>query len=274
MLVKDSYLKNHYDEGDRNTRQFSADICGSCVFSQMLGETLRPGGLELTARMAEVSGISRNHTILDIGCGKGATAAYFVKTHGCRVVGIDLSREMISRSRGRAKQEKLGDRACFLVANSGKLPFLDSMFDVVIAESSFSIHTRMELVAAEIARVLKSGGKLAVADFILRGRVDEDLQRQIFFPCSLAGARNLEEYLDIFRQVGFNTHSAEDWSRELEQISFQIGMTYGTVENFLEEALKGLNMQKKPASSNYGELFQEFIRVSRPGYALLVMVKS
>ncbi len=274
MPIKNGYLKKRPHEEGGNTGQFSADICGSCVFSQMLGETLRPGGLDLTVGIAEASGINQNHTILDIGCGKGSTAAYFAKTYGCRVVGIDLSREMVHRCRDRAEKEKLGDRARFLVADGRKLPFPDSKFDFVISECYLSLNSKMELAAAEIGRVLKSGGKLAVADFILRGRMDEDLRSQIFFPCCLAGARKIEEYINIFQQAGFSVHSVEDRSHELEQISYQIGMTFGSIENYLEQALSKLNMLKGPASSDYSELFQEFIRVGRPGYALLVMVKS
>ncbi|TET42942.1 MAG: class I SAM-dependent methyltransferase, partial [Dehalococcoidia bacterium] len=89
----------------------------SCVFDQLLGETLRPGGLKLTARLAEVADINGNHVVLDIACGKGTTAFFLAREYDCRVIGIDLSDKMISLCRGRTEGEEVTGRVSFLLGD-------------------------------------------------------------------------------------------------------------------------------------------------------------
>ena len=50
-------------------------------------KVLHPGGLEATRKLEELLGIERNKRVLDIACGKGRTAIYLAKRHGCSVVG-------------------------------------------------------------------------------------------------------------------------------------------------------------------------------------------
>ncbi len=89
----------------------SALPCESCVFKQLLGETLRPGGLKLTAKLAQLAGIREDHTVLDIACGKGATALFLAREYGCKVTGLDLSDKMISSCQSKAKEEKWKSRS-------------------------------------------------------------------------------------------------------------------------------------------------------------------
>ena len=114
------------------TKQFTADLYQSCVFDQLKGNILRPGSLELTKRIAEVTGIKQNHIVLDLGCGKGATSLFLAKEYNVHVVGVDLSNKMISSCRSEADAERLAGRVSFLIGDGEILPFRDSSFDIVI----------------------------------------------------------------------------------------------------------------------------------------------
>ncbi|MFC2003204.1 class I SAM-dependent methyltransferase [Chloroflexota bacterium] len=142
-----------------DAKRSAVKLYESCVFDQLLGETLRPGGLKLTTRLAEVAGIGANDTVLDIACGKGTTAFFLAREYGCHVIGIDLSDKMISSCRSKADEEKLADRVSFLRGDAESLPFRNGSFDTVISECSFSLLPDKEIAARDIKRVLRLGGK-------------------------------------------------------------------------------------------------------------------
>ena len=105
-------------------------------------------------------------TVLDVACGKGAVmapAADLVGPAGL-VVGVDLSSEMCRL--GREEMGSLGHENCrTLVMDAEDLAFVDGVFDGVFC--SFAVHLIPDpgRVAAEFARVLKPGGKLAISSW-------------------------------------------------------------------------------------------------------------
>ncbi len=258
-----------------NIKEEAVKLYESCVFDQLLGETLRPGGLKLTARVAEVAGISKNYLVLDIACGKGTTAFFLAREYGCRVIGIDLSDKMIASCRARAEEKEVTGRVNFLLGDGENLPLRDSSFDTVISECSFSLLPNKEMAAKEIRRVLKSGGKLVMTDIILRGEVSKALRSQVNFACCLAGAWRVEEYINLFERVGLQPPYIEDYSHELKKIAYQLGIAFGSVDNFLAGLPAG-PCQRKGAEDSAPTIssYQEFLRLGRPGYALLVMSKK
>ncbi len=258
-----------------DVKESAAKLYESCVFDQLLGETLRPGGLKLTARLVELAGIGEDHTVLDIACGKGTTAFFLARDHNCHVVGIDLSDKMISFCRSKADDEKLTDRVSFLLGDGENLPFCDGSFNVVISECSFSLLPDKEVAARDIKRVLRPGGKLVMSDIILRGEVSKELRSQITFACCLAGAWQAEEYVNLFQRIGFQSPYLEDYSHELRKVAYQLGITFGSIDNFLDRLPVGPCHRKESGYSAPStiESYQEFMRVAKPGYALLVMTK-
>ena len=257
-----------------DAKQSAVELYESCVFDQLLGDTLRPGGLELTAKVAEIAGIGQNHTVLDIACGKGTTAVFLAREYDCNVIGIDLSDKMISSCRSRADEEEVTDKVSFVLGDGESLPFCDSSFDTVISECSFSLLPNKESAARGMKRILKSGGKLVMTDIILRGEVDRKLRSQITFPCCFAGAWQLEEYIKLFEQFGLQSPYIEDHSHELENVGYQLGVIFGSIDNFLERLPAGPCRQKGIRdSSTTTESYYEFLRLGKPGYVLLAMTK-
>ncbi|GAI30968.1 unnamed protein product, partial [marine sediment metagenome] len=135
----------------------------SGLFDRALGDMIRPGGLKLTARVAEVARLDKTSNVLEIGCGKGTTACFLARRYTCNVVGIDLSDKMIALAKREAEAEKLVRKVKFLVADGKCLPFLDSAFDAVVCECSFSLLPDKEKAAREIKRVLRSAGTQVIS---------------------------------------------------------------------------------------------------------------
>ena len=99
------------------------------------GATKHFGGSNATEELAEVCHISKDTYVLEVGCGIGLTACHLAKRYSCRVVGVDLSEQMIDLSRKRASREDVADRLEFRTADAQHLPFEDGLFDVVVCES-------------------------------------------------------------------------------------------------------------------------------------------
>jgi ubiquinone/menaquinone biosynthesis C-methylase UbiE len=246
----------------------------SCIFDQLMGDVLRPGGIRLTAKIAEIAGIKKQYTILDVGCGKGSTAAFLAREYDVRIIGIDLSSIMVSSCRSKTDKEEMDQRISFLVGDGENLPFRDSSFDAVIIESAFSLFPDKALAVRDICRVLKSNGRLIISDFILKGTVDRELQKQINFPCCLSGALRFEEFIQLFELAGFKSHYIEDRSDELKKVGFQFYMYINSTENISELRPAGpCRIKGRNNSAVSLELLQEFFQLSKPGYVLMVMTK-
>jgi ubiquinone/menaquinone biosynthesis C-methylase UbiE len=96
--------------------------------------------------------------VLDIGCGTGAVAIHLARRHGCAVVGVDPSSEMLAVARA-----KHGRSVRFEQARAEELPFADGSFDRAIMVSV--VHHLDALKAfAEVHRVLAPGGRLVISN--------------------------------------------------------------------------------------------------------------
>ena len=118
------------------------------------------------ARLVEQAGLSAGMRVLDVGCGTGTLAVMLKERHpGVEVAGLDGDPEVLER--GRRKAASAGLAIDFVQGMSFDLPFEDGSFDRVL--SSLMLHhlkrDAKERTAREIARVLRPGGELHVADF-------------------------------------------------------------------------------------------------------------
>jgi ubiquinone/menaquinone biosynthesis C-methylase UbiE len=135
--------------------------------------------------------------VLEVGCGAGAGARFLATTMQPRsYLGTDASRMLIRAARRTAGPDGLS----FRVARIDRLPLSDAMFDVVLAVEATHALPDKGAGLREIARVLRPGGAVAVADFFYRRETSpSSLQR---FHAGLASARlRVERELDWTRQA-------------------------------------------------------------------------
>lgn len=119
------------------------------------GSSEHPGGNALTEYALSFCAFDRDSLIVDVGCGKGGSAALLRRTIGCRVIGVD---------RG---ADACGDPD-ILCSDAEALPFERAVADGVVCECSLSQMSNPEKALHECARILKSGGTLLLTDLYSR----------------------------------------------------------------------------------------------------------
>ncbi|WP_028044058.1 class I SAM-dependent methyltransferase [Candidatus Stoquefichus massiliensis] len=98
--------------------------------------------------------------ILDLGCGTAELMYQVIREDSSRnIIGLDLSEEML-----KIAENKLGNKATFILGDAEHLPFADQSFDIVYCNDSFHHYPHPQFVLSEVYRVLKPGGTLLIGD--------------------------------------------------------------------------------------------------------------
>jgi len=124
--------------------------------------------------------VDRGETVLDIGSGGGLDSLVAARMVGAggKVVGLDLSPEMVARAYENLKQTDLTNVA-FQEFSGEELPFPDGSFDVVISNGVFNLIPAKGRMLKEACRVLKPDGRLLIADQVLSGALTKGPQERI-----------------------------------------------------------------------------------------------
>ena len=170
----------------------------TCVF--------RGKGRELRQRTATLARLQPGDQVLDVGCGTGTLALEVKRRVGSagRVVGIDPGTEQIARARAKAARRDLP--MAFQIGVIEQLAFPDQTFDVVLSTLMMH-HLPASLKAqglAEIARVLKPGGRLIIADFTRKQ------ERTGIAARFHAGGSSLHELAALVADAGFTPVETEE----------------------------------------------------------------
>ncbi|WP_233189333.1 class I SAM-dependent methyltransferase [Geothermobacter hydrogeniphilus] len=127
------------------------------------------GGRRATLELARRLDLEADTRVLDVGCGLGGPSRCLALEFGCRVTGIDLCAGYCRLAETFARHLGLDERVCYRQGNALELPFADGSFDLLWTQhAAMNIADKAGLYA-EMWRVLKPGGKLAIYD-ILSGK--------------------------------------------------------------------------------------------------------
>jgi ubiquinone/menaquinone biosynthesis C-methylase UbiE len=153
MVNKDSQDCNYREEkGDQTCSVFD-------FMAKEIGiKVLHPGGYKSTKKICSMCDLNENSYVFDLACGVGTTAFFISDRYGCRIVGIDISEDLIAIANKDLETRADEGNIRFEVADALEIPFLDNAFDAVISQAFFILIDEKEEALAEISRILKPGG--------------------------------------------------------------------------------------------------------------------
>src|SRR5271168_2569101 len=171
-------VAQHYGKGDLLDRILGALAQAGKDINHLMIDDLAPvdefhsrrrlATQELAAMMAP----SATEHVIDIGSGLGGPSRYLAATYGCRVSGVDLTPEFIATANALTARVGLNDKVDFRVGSALDLPFPNASFDCAWSQNvAMNIENRPRYYA-EMHRVLRPGGRLAIQD-VATGNGDE-----------------------------------------------------------------------------------------------------
>jgi arsenite methyltransferase len=160
--------------------------------------------------------------VVDLGSGAGFDcflAAQRVGPAG-RVIGVDMTHEMLDRARANAARGGVANVE-FRLGEIEHLPVADATADMVISNCVINLSTDKPQVFREALRVLKPGGRLMVSDLVLAQPLPSSVARSVAaYAGCIAGAMLRDDYLAAIREAGF----AE--AEVLAESSYPIGSSH------------------------------------------------
>jgi len=152
-----------------------------------------------------IADLKPGEVVLDLGSGGGIDcflAARQVTPQG-RVIGLDMTPEMINLARQNAK--KVGaTNVEFRCGEMEDMPLPDESVDVIISNCVINLSPDKDKVFSEAYRVLRPGGRLAISDIVTYGSLPEVVRSSLeAWAGCVAGALDETAYLDKMRQAGF-----------------------------------------------------------------------
>jgi arsenite methyltransferase len=226
-------VRRRYAEAAQSTIAGEGCGCredGSCCDESSFGQSL----YDVEARVAlperavlsslgcgnptAVAELREGETVLDLGSGGGIDVLLSAKRVGPTglAFGLDMTEEMLALARRNAADAGVAN-AIFLRGVIEDVPLPADSVDVVISNCVINLSTDKPAVIAELARVLKPGGRIGISDVVAEDRLSaqERAERGSYVGC-IAGALSESEYADGLRAAGFEdvsvtfTHAVAD----------------------------------------------------------------
>ena len=224
-------VREHYAERIKNNASCCgpSDCCSteSSLYPADLLATLPEGETNVSYGCGDpitLASLQAGQTVLDLGSGAGLDCFFAAKKVGetGKVIGVDMTPEMIERAQSSAKRLNI-QSVEFRQGYLEELPVESNIVDVIISNCVINLAPDKSKVFAEAFRVLKPGGKLAVSDIVTDGSLPDSIKQSLSaWAGCVAGAVEAKDYISMMELVGFTNISITPVFFEKETIDSAI----------------------------------------------------
>ena len=160
----------------------------------------------------DLAALQPGQAVLDLGSGSGTDvfcAAVLVGESG-HVVGVDITDEQLAKA-ARLRDREGFSQVRFVEAHIEELPFDDASFDAVLSNGVVNLSPAKGRVFAEAARVLRPGGRLAIADIVSGRPLKERTRRNVeLWAACIAGAIPRRNYVEAIEAQGLHVREVRE----------------------------------------------------------------
>ena len=185
-----------------------------------------------------IAAIKKGETVLDLGSGGGFDVFLAARQTGDtgRVIGVDMTPEMLDKARKNAQELKLG-QVEFRLGEIENLPVRDNEVDVIISNCVINLSPDKSAVFREAFRVLRPGGRLAVSDVVAIGDIPEEMKGDMaLLSGCVSGAAKVDDIKKALASAGFADIAVEPKSHISKE--------------FINDWAPGMGIEKLVASAN------------------------
>lgn len=190
----------------------------------------------------ELARIKEGDTVLDLGSGAGNDAFVARRAVGekGRVIGVDMTPEMVEKARANNRKQGFANVE-FRLGEIETLPVEAATVDVVVSNCVLNLVPDKAKAFKEMFRVLKPGGHFNVSDIVLNGDLPEKLrsEAELYVGC-VAGAVKRDEYLGFIREAGFAGVKVQKERRV--EVPREVLLKYLSETEVAQMAQKGLGL--------------------------------
>jgi arsenite methyltransferase len=189
-----------------------------------------------------LASLKEGERVLDLGSGAGFDCFLAAKKVGKlgKVIGVDMTPEMLDKARANAKKGKYTNVE-FRLGEIENLPVADNSVDVIISNCVINLAPNKKRVFEEAFRVLAPNGRLMVSDIVLLKELPESIQKNVeAYAGCISGAVHKDKYLELMRNAGFQEVTViDEKTYPLEYIISESTLTdIIKMENMTEEEVK------------------------------------
>lgn len=194
------------EPADEDLKACCATAYASPAVRWLLGDELHPGGAATTRRALQLARLRPGERLLDVASGSGASAMLAALEFGVEAVGVEYGAEAVGAALDAAATAGLGARVRFVRGDAEALPVEDGSFDMVLCECSLCTFSDKQRAVAEIRRVLRPGGRLALSDVVVEGEaLPLPVRGAMATVACVGGALSRSGYESILDAGGFQT---------------------------------------------------------------------
>jgi SAM-dependent methyltransferase len=187
---------------------------GECdTISRNLYDSIQEGEVPETALLASLgcgnptalAELRAGETVLDLGSGGGIDVLLSAKRVGPTgfAYGLDMTDEMLALAE-KNRAEAGATNVKFLKGHIESIPLPDDSVDVIVSNCVINLSVDKARVLGEAFRVLRPGGRFAVSDMVVQGRMPDEVRRDVeAWAGCISGALEETEYRDLLTAAGF-----------------------------------------------------------------------